>query len=170
MKKIWGRKTVRGHTNWLLIKDLTTVKQGKATTVQDRSGKCLTEERQTLEMCLLRGILPQIMKPRLQAQVIKGMSLKKFMHGLTFMAYDTERPTMPGLRSSRPNTAKSEANKIMQLPTNSSRMASHLKHIKHYYTVKKQKRNIRLEEVIQFTKSCNIHLYNYMHARTNACI
>ena len=31
-----------------LIKDLTTVKQGKASTVQDRSGKCLTEERQIL--------------------------------------------------------------------------------------------------------------------------
>ena len=30
------------------MKDLTSVKQGKATTVQDRSGKCLTEERQTL--------------------------------------------------------------------------------------------------------------------------
>ena len=30
------------------MKDLTTLKQGKATTVQDRSGKCLTEERQTL--------------------------------------------------------------------------------------------------------------------------
>ena len=28
-----------------LVKDLTIVKQGKATTVQDRSGKCLTEER-----------------------------------------------------------------------------------------------------------------------------
>ena len=28
-----------------LVKDLTTVKQGKATTVQDRSGKCFTEER-----------------------------------------------------------------------------------------------------------------------------
>ena len=27
-----------------LIKDLTTVKQRKATTVQGRSGKCLTEE------------------------------------------------------------------------------------------------------------------------------
>ena len=27
-----------------LAKDLTTVKQGKATTVQDRSGNCLTEE------------------------------------------------------------------------------------------------------------------------------
>ena len=27
-----------------LAKDLTTVKQGKATTVQERSGKCLTEE------------------------------------------------------------------------------------------------------------------------------
>ena len=31
-----------------LVKDLTTVKQGKATTIQDRSGKCLTEERQIL--------------------------------------------------------------------------------------------------------------------------
>ena len=31
-----------------LVKDLTTVRQGKATTVQDRSGKCLTEERQIL--------------------------------------------------------------------------------------------------------------------------
>ena len=31
-----------------LVKDLTTVKQGKATAVQDRSGKCLTEERQIL--------------------------------------------------------------------------------------------------------------------------
>ena len=29
-----------------LVKDLTTVKQGKVTTVQDRSGKCLTEERE----------------------------------------------------------------------------------------------------------------------------
>ena len=29
-------------------KDLTTVKQGKATTVQDHSGKCLTEERKIL--------------------------------------------------------------------------------------------------------------------------
>ena len=28
--------------------DLTTVQQGKATTVQGRSGKCLTEERQIL--------------------------------------------------------------------------------------------------------------------------
>ena len=31
------------------MKDLTTVKQGKATTVQDRSGKCLTEEREILK-------------------------------------------------------------------------------------------------------------------------
>ena len=30
------------------MKDLTTVKQGKATTVQDRSGKCFTEEREIL--------------------------------------------------------------------------------------------------------------------------
>ena len=31
-----------------MVKNLTTVKQKKATTVQDRSGKCLTEERQGL--------------------------------------------------------------------------------------------------------------------------
>ena len=31
-----------------LVKDLTTVKQGTATTAQRRSGKCLTEERQIL--------------------------------------------------------------------------------------------------------------------------
>ena len=31
-----------------LVKDLTTVKQGKATTVQDISGKCLNEEREIL--------------------------------------------------------------------------------------------------------------------------
>ena len=31
-----------------LVKHFTTVKQGKATTVQDRSGKCLTEEREIL--------------------------------------------------------------------------------------------------------------------------
>ena len=31
-----------------LVKDLTTVKQEKATTVQNRSGKCLTEKRQML--------------------------------------------------------------------------------------------------------------------------
>ena len=31
-----------------LVEDLTTVKQRKATTVKDRSGKCLTEERQIL--------------------------------------------------------------------------------------------------------------------------
>ena len=31
-----------------LVKDLTTVKQGKAATVQDHSGKCLTEEREIL--------------------------------------------------------------------------------------------------------------------------
>ena len=32
-----------------LVKDLTTVKQGKATTVQDCSGKCLTEEQEILK-------------------------------------------------------------------------------------------------------------------------
>ena len=39
------RKSERAY---LLVKDLTTVKQGEATTVQDRSGKCLTEEREIL--------------------------------------------------------------------------------------------------------------------------
>ena len=31
-----------------LVKDLTTEKQGKSTTIQDKSGKCLTEENETL--------------------------------------------------------------------------------------------------------------------------
>ena len=31
-----------------LVRDLTAVKQGKATTIQDRSQKCLTEEREIL--------------------------------------------------------------------------------------------------------------------------
>ena len=30
------------------MEDLATVKQGKATTVQDRSGQCLTEEREIM--------------------------------------------------------------------------------------------------------------------------
>ena len=34
--------------SYQLVKDLTTVRQRKATTVQDRSGKCLTEEREIL--------------------------------------------------------------------------------------------------------------------------
>ena len=34
-----------------LVKDLTTVKQGKVTAVQDHSGKCLTEERRILNRC-----------------------------------------------------------------------------------------------------------------------
>ena len=40
----------KNNSKWAyqLVKDLTTVKQGKATTVQDHSGKCLTEERQIL--------------------------------------------------------------------------------------------------------------------------
>ena len=35
-------------TAYQLVKNLTTVKQGTTTTVQDRSEKCLTEERQIL--------------------------------------------------------------------------------------------------------------------------
>ena len=31
-----------------LVKDLTTEKQGKSTTIQDNSGKCLTEENEIL--------------------------------------------------------------------------------------------------------------------------
>ena len=34
-----------------LVKDQTTVKQGKNTTNQDRSGKCLKDERQILNRC-----------------------------------------------------------------------------------------------------------------------
>ena len=42
-ENLWKNNNKRAYQ---LVKDLTTVKQGKATTVQDRSGKCLTEERQ----------------------------------------------------------------------------------------------------------------------------
>ena len=40
----------KNNSNWAnqLLKDFTTVKQGKATTAQDRSRKYLTEERQIL--------------------------------------------------------------------------------------------------------------------------
>ena len=41
-------RKINSERAYQLVKDLTTVKQGKATTVQDRSGKCLTEERQIL--------------------------------------------------------------------------------------------------------------------------
>ena len=37
-----------GKRTYQLVKDLTTVKQGKVITVQDRSGKCFTEERAIL--------------------------------------------------------------------------------------------------------------------------
>ena len=37
-----------GKRVYQLVKELTAVKKGKAATVQDRSGKCLTEERQIL--------------------------------------------------------------------------------------------------------------------------
>ena len=41
-------RTNNSKRAYQLLKDVTTVKQGKATAVQDRSGKCLTEERQIL--------------------------------------------------------------------------------------------------------------------------
>ena len=34
------------------MKDLIIVRQGKATTSQDRSGKCLTDERDILNRCI----------------------------------------------------------------------------------------------------------------------
>ena len=37
-----------GKREYQLLKDLTTVKQGKVTTVQDHSEKCLTDEQQVL--------------------------------------------------------------------------------------------------------------------------
>ena len=33
---------------YLLVKDLTTEKQGKTSTIQDKSGKCLTKENEIL--------------------------------------------------------------------------------------------------------------------------
>ena len=43
-----NRRKNNSKRAYQLVKDLTTVKQGKVTFVQDRSGKCLTEERQIL--------------------------------------------------------------------------------------------------------------------------
>ena len=41
-------RKINSKKAYQLVKGLATVKQGKATTVQDRSGKCLTEEREIL--------------------------------------------------------------------------------------------------------------------------
>ena len=41
-------KKINSKRAYQLVKDLTIVKKGKATTIQDRSGKCLTEEREIL--------------------------------------------------------------------------------------------------------------------------
>ena len=43
----WLRKN-NGKKAYQLVKDLTTEKQGKSTTIQDKSGKCLTEENEIL--------------------------------------------------------------------------------------------------------------------------
>ena len=43
-----NRRKNNSKRAYLLVKDLTIVKQGKVTTVQDCSGKCLTEEQQIL--------------------------------------------------------------------------------------------------------------------------
>ena len=58
-------ENLRKHNSkraYQLVKDLTTVKQGKATTVLDSSGKCLTEEWQDTEpmdRILLWAVQPQ---------------------------------------------------------------------------------------------------------------
>ena len=49
------RKNKNSKRAYQLVKDLTTVKQGKVTTVQDGSGKCLTEEQEILN----RAVQPQ---------------------------------------------------------------------------------------------------------------
>ena len=45
-----GENLMKNNSNmeYQLVKDLTTVKKGKASTIQDRSGKYLTEEREIL--------------------------------------------------------------------------------------------------------------------------
>ena len=44
-EKLKKNKSNRAYQH---VKDLTTVKQGKATTIQDHVGKCFTEEREIL--------------------------------------------------------------------------------------------------------------------------
>ena len=41
-------KKINSKKAYQLVKDLTTEKQGKSTTIQDKSGKCLTEENEIL--------------------------------------------------------------------------------------------------------------------------
>ena len=44
LRKNNSKKTYR------VVKDLTTEKQGKSTTIYDKSGKCLTEENEILQV------------------------------------------------------------------------------------------------------------------------
>ena len=41
-------RTNNSKKAYQLVKDLTTEKQGKITTIQDKSGKCLTKENEIL--------------------------------------------------------------------------------------------------------------------------
>lgn len=58
------------------------------------------------------------------AHPVKSCSYR--MSHFTWSAYDTDRPTRPGLRVSFPITAKRAANNTMQFPMNSIRTPSHL--------------------------------------------
>ena len=53
---VFSVKNYNSKKAYQLVKDLTTEKQGKSTTIQDKSGKCLTEENEILnrwtEYCL----------------------------------------------------------------------------------------------------------------------
>ena len=43
-------RTNNSKRAYQLVKDLTTEKQGKSTSIQDKSGKCLTEENEILKV------------------------------------------------------------------------------------------------------------------------
>ena len=45
---------------------------------------------------------------------------------LTLRAYEMDKPTIPAVRESLAITANRQAKNMIQLPTNSSRMANHL--------------------------------------------
>ena len=46
-------RKINSKRAYRLVKDLTTVKQGRATSIQDRSGKCHTNDTEPMDRILL---------------------------------------------------------------------------------------------------------------------
>ena len=65
----------------------------------------------------------------LNLSVLQSFKKKVIKLQLTLRAYDIDNPTIPGDRESLAMTANKAAKNTIQLPTNSSRTANHLKYI-----------------------------------------